>query len=429
MLKVLRKIKLGRSDFLRNVLTLMTGTTLAQSIPIAAMPLLTRLYSPEDFGVLALYLSLSGIIAVVVTGRYEVAVMLPEKDEDAASLVILSLCIAAVIGLILFLVVFLFNEDIQSFLNNEDIGVWLYLMPLTVFIVGGWQALNYWNNRAKNFKRLAYSRVTQGGGMTLAQFLLSAMGAGGLVLGHLIGQVGGVLVFLARTWREDRGVLSKVTWARVMANAKGYSKFPKYSTVGALLNNLGTQMPVLMLSKFRDGHTVGVFSLTFRALNLPMSLIATSFAQVLFQRFVALERECPERLAPFVLKLFFGLLVLTIPLVAVIWLFGPELFAFIFGEEWRSAGEFAKVIVLAVAIRFAVSPLSTVLAMDHNVKIGTLWQVIYFGTVTCVLLIFKNSAIENFLLALALHDVTLYCLYLGFIVYGAKRRGAAKMSI
>ncbi|MEN5143112.1 MULTISPECIES: oligosaccharide flippase family protein [Pseudomonas] len=421
MLKALRAVKNGKNDFLRNVLTLMTGTTLAQAIPIAAMPLLTRLYTPEDFGVLALYMSLAGMISVIITARYEVAVMLPERDEDAASLVTLSICIASAISLVLLVIVSLFNEDIQALLNNKAIGPWLYLLPITVFVTGMWQALNYWNNRSKKFKRLAVSRVTQGGGMTLAQFLLTGLSTGGLVLGYLVGQVGGLMVFLTRTWREDRAVLSRISLATMLVNARRYSKFPKYSTFGALLDNAAVQMPVLMLSKFYDTHIVGVFSLTFRALNLPMSLIATSFSQVLFQRFVVLQRENPDRLAPFVLKLFFGLLSLMVPLVGFVWVVGPELFALVFGETWRQAGEYATVLIFAVAIRFAVSPLSTVLAMDHNIKIGTLWQMIYFVTITSTLYIFRNAGMETFLLAFTLHEVALYSLYLGFIIFGAKR--------
>lgn len=414
-------MKSGKSDFLRNVLTLMTGTTLAQAIPIAAMPLLTRLYTPEDFGVLALYMSLAGMISVVITARYEVAVMLPERDEDAASLVSLSICIAGVISLALLIVVFTFNENIQALLNNTAIGPWLYLLPITVFVTGLWQALNYWNNRAKKFKRLAISRVAQGGGMTVTQFVLSALSAGGLILGYLAGQVCGLLVFLTRTWREDRALLSQVSAVTMLDNARRYSKFPKYSTLGALLDNTAVQMPVLMLSKFHDTHIVGIFSLTFRALNLPMALIAASFSQVLFQRFVVLQRENPDRLAPFVLKLFFGLLGLMVPLVIFVYVVGPDLFAIIFGETWRQAGDYATVLIFAVAIRFAVSPLSTVLAMDHNVKIGTLWQVIYFVTITSTLYIFRHAGMETFLIAFTLHEIVLYCLYLGFIIFGAKR--------
>ncbi|PSS47913.1 lipopolysaccharide biosynthesis protein [Pseudomonas sp. BBP2017] len=425
MLKIYRALKGGRSEFLRNVVTLMTGTTLAQAIPIAAMPLLTRLYTPEDFGVLALYMSIAAMISVVINARYEIAVMLPERDEDAASLVVLSVSIAAGISLLLLAGIYVFNDAIQGWLNNSAIGLWLYLIPFTVFVTGLWQALNYWNNRAKKYKRLAVSRIVQGGGMTAAQFSLSWLAGGGLVLGYLAGQVAATAVFLAKIWREDRSAISQVTAASILQNAKRYSKFPKYSSGGALLNNAATQMPVLMLSKFFETHIVGVFSLTFRALNLPMSLIAASFSQVLYQRFVTIHRDRPEILARYVFKVFLMLLALMIPLIIVVWFFGGQIFGVVFGEAWRQAGEYAAILIFAIAIRFSVSPLSTVLAMEHNIKLGTAWQVIYFITVTGTLYIFRNSEISKFILAFTLHDVVLYSLYLVFILYGARRSSAA----
>lgn len=421
MLGIFRALKGGRSEFVRNVVTLMTGTTIAQAIPIAAMPLLTRLYTPEDFGILALYMSIAAMISVVINARYEVAVMLPERDEDAASLVLLSILIAAAISLLLLAGIFAFNESLQNWLNNSAIGLWLYLIPFTVFVTGVWQALNYWNNRAKKFKRLAVSRIVQGGGMTTAQFSLSWLAGGGLILGYLVGQVAATIVFLVKIWREDRSVISKVTLVSILKNAERYSKFPKYSSGGALLNNAATQMPVLMLSKFFETNIVGVFSLTFRALNLPMSLIAASFSQVLFQRFVAMHRDSPEALSLYVFKMFLMLLGMMVPLIIIIWFFGEQIFGVVFGEAWRQAGEYASVLIFSIAIRFAVSPLSTVLAMDHNIKLGTAWQVLYFITITGTLYIYRDSEISQFILAFTLHDVVLYSLYLMFILYGARR--------
>ena len=406
---------------MRNVVVLMTGTTLAQAIPIAAMPLLTRLYSPEEFGVLALYMSIAAMISVFITGRYEIAVMLPEEDENAASLVVLSIGIAAVISFLLLCVIFFLNQDIQVLLNNEAIGPWLYLIPPTVFITGVWQAFNYWNNRAKKFKRLAASRLAQGGGMTAVQFLLHGLSSGGLILGYLFGQFSAAIVLLRKIWREDRAILSKVSFNSIARNASQYSKFPKYSTIGALLDNAAVQMPVLMLSKFFDAYIVGVFSLTFRALNLPMSLIAASFSQVLFQRFVSLHKNSPEELSGYVLRLFFLLLGLMVPVVIFVWVFGPQLFALVFGEAWQQSGNYARLLIIAIAIRFAVSPLSTVLAMEHNVKIGTLWQATYFITITSTLFIFRRAEMSDFILAFTIHEVALYSLYLGLIYYGAKR--------
>ena len=95
-----------KSEFSRNVLTLMTGTTIAQAIPIAISPILTRIYAPEDFGMFALYMSVASIISVIATGRYELAIMLPKKDEDAVNIVALSIIISFFVSFISLLIVF-----------------------------------------------------------------------------------------------------------------------------------------------------------------------------------------------------------------------------------------------------------------------------------------------------------------------------------
>ena len=130
MIKRLKK-RFTSGSFARNVLTLMTGTTIAQAIPIAISPILTRIYTPEDFGVFALYMSIASIIAVLATGRYELAIMLPKKDEDAVNIVALSIIIAFFVSLISFLIVFIFNTQITNLLGNPEISNWLYFIPIT----------------------------------------------------------------------------------------------------------------------------------------------------------------------------------------------------------------------------------------------------------------------------------------------------------
>ena len=122
---MLNKLK-PKSEFSRNVLTLMTGTTIAQAIPIAISPILTRIYTPEDFGVFALYMAIASIIAVIATGRYEMAIMLPKEEEDVKSIVKLILILLSIVTFITFLIVSFFNQAIVSLFENQEISNWLY---------------------------------------------------------------------------------------------------------------------------------------------------------------------------------------------------------------------------------------------------------------------------------------------------------------
>ena len=132
---MLTKLK-ARSEFSRNVFALMTGTTIAQAIPIAISPILTRIYTPEDFGVFALYMAIASILSVIATGRYELAIMLPKKDEDAINIAALSIIISFFVSFVSLLIVFVFNAQITNLLGNPEISNWLYFIPLTVLLTG-----------------------------------------------------------------------------------------------------------------------------------------------------------------------------------------------------------------------------------------------------------------------------------------------------
>ena len=167
----------------------MTGTIIAQAIPIAASPILTRIYTPQDFGIFALYSAIVSLLAVIATGRYELAIMQPSKDEDAKLIVILSLLISSILGFILAIVVVIFNQEIANLFDNSKIGGWLYFIPFAVLITGWYQTFNYWLNRKKCYKQLSQNKLVQTASMTALQFGEGYVGAGaeGLLAGHLAG--------------------------------------------------------------------------------------------------------------------------------------------------------------------------------------------------------------------------------------------------
>lgn len=174
-----------QSAYARNVLTLMTGTTLAQAIPIAISPLLTRLYSPEEFGRFALYMAVASIASVLVTGRYELAILLPRQDKDALHITALATALSIAISALLFLVVLFFALPIAALLGDAALAPWLYWVPASTLLLGLYQSLNYWSNRKAQYKRLAISRTVQSGSAALAQLGIGYAGSGA------VGLVGG----------------------------------------------------------------------------------------------------------------------------------------------------------------------------------------------------------------------------------------------
>lgn len=213
--------------------------------------------------------------------------------------------------------IFIFHQPLINLIGNPEIGKWLYFIPLTVLFTGLYQTLNYWSSRKKNFNRLAISRVVQGGSTASLQLGLSCAlnGVTGLILGTIFGQAIATGIFAKMVRNEDKEILKTGSKTELVASLKKYRKFPLFSTWGALLDNAALQMPVFILVRFFSSQTVGLFNLTFRALNLPMALIAAAISQVFFQKITALHHQEPEALFSYVLKMFLMLITMTIPFV------------------------------------------------------------------------------------------------------------------
>ncbi|PAO90943.1 hypothetical protein BV581_17210 [Stutzerimonas stutzeri] len=411
---------LSKNEFAKNVLILMTGTVLAQSLPIAIIPILTRIFTPEDFGLLALYGAFVSVLGVVATGRYEIAIMLPEEHDEARALLQASVMVALLISIIVSIPLVSWNQEIALALGNIDISPWLYLVPISVFFTGVYQSLTYWNNRHKKFKNTAFSKVNQGlfQGVSQTGFgFLKIMG--GLIWGQFIGIISSLIYLLGKdkTYKEITENFDKNEIKKQLIK---YQKFPKYSIFGSFCDAGATQMPVFILTKFYSANITGMFSLTFRVLNVPTSLIASAVGQVLFQKVVEISHKTPERLNQYIIKMFLLLFIIYLPAVPILFIWGESLFGLVFGEEWRQAGIYSGYLVIAVAIRFAVSPLSTVLGLEENIKKGVFWQVLYLCTITPTLYFCSSLPIEQFFLAFVLHEIILYLIYFVLILNGTK---------
>ncbi len=399
----------------------MTGTGIAQAIPIAIIPILTRMFSPEDFGLLALYAACVSILGVVATGRYEIAIMLPKDDEDARLLLQLSMLVALFFSFLISIPISIWNAQIARFLGNEDIAVWLYLVPVSVLFTGIYQALTYWNNRQKKFINTAVSRVNQSLFQGFSQTSLGFLQvSGGLICGQFVGIVSG-LIYLLKKDRNYKSLIRKSKINSIQKQGIKYHKFPTYGVWGALCDAGAVQMPVILLTKFYSNSVTGMFSLTFRVLNMPTSIISSAIAQVLFQKVVEISQTEPEKLNLYIIKMFLLLFIIYLPAVPVLFIWGESLFSIIFGNEWSQAGVYAGYLVIAVAVRFAVSPLSAVLGLEQNIKMGVLWQVLYLCTISVTLYFSSSLSIEEFLIAFVVHEVVLYLIYLFLILKGTKK--------
>lgn len=416
--------RLREQKFLGHVAALMTGSVIAQAVPVLLSPVLTRLYVPEDFAAFALFMAVNAVISVVGAGRYDQAILLPSEEEDALNIVALSwIVLLALCAALTLLIALSYGSLPASWLDTLH-GDWLYLLPMAVLATTSFQILSNWNNRCGRFPKLAVSRAAQGSSAGAAQCGLGYGGlqGAGLIWGWLAGQIVGVSMLLRSNLRSLRDGLPHVNRSRMAANARHYRRFPLLSTWGCVFDSGAFMMVLLIVSHTFSSTVTGLFSFTQRVLAMPLFLISSAIAQVLHQRIARMNNEDASGILPYVLRAAVVLSAIAIPFVIVLSLFGTELFTFVFGASWSDAGRYAGLLSLAVGIRFIVSPLTVVLALNHNVKSSVQWQVLYFFSVTVTLGLGSRLPIEDFLKLYVVHELILYSIYFIVIVKGALRR-------
>lgn len=371
-----------QTSFAGDVLKLVSGTTIAQLLGILATPILTRLYAPEAFGVLALFISITSILGVIACLRYELAIMLPESDEEAANLLGVSLLFTILISLLTVPVIWWGREPLLRWLNAPELGPYLWLVPPAVFLSGIFLALNYWNSRTKQFGRLSIARVTNSVAATTAKL---GGGAAGYVTGGTLitATVGGKAIATAvlggQIWRDDgRLFLRSISWQGIVKGIKRYRKFPLYDTWSALLNTTSWQLPALLLASFFSSTVVGYYALGYRILQLPMSFIGAAIGQVFFQR--ASEAHLQGKLNVVVESAFQRLVMIGLFPMLVLTFVGQDLFAFVFGADWAEAGVYAQILSVWAFFWFISSPLSTVFTTLEKQEYLFKWNLVNFST-------------------------------------------------
>lgn len=363
-----------RSDYTKNVITLMTGTGLAQLVPILISPILTRLYSPEDFGLIALYLSIVSIMTVLSTGRYEMAIMLPDKDDDVKGILKLIFNLTLCMSLVYFIIVLFFSNEIGMFLGSEKLAPWLYVIPLSIILTSTYQSLNYLLIRTNNFKRLASNKVISSTSNSSLQ-----LGVGytlstpwGLLLGHLAS-----LIFSIGMIVKSKCIHHFFSFrnSNSVDAAYKYKNFPRYDMPAVLINLLANQVPLLVLAKYFGLGTLGAFSFMYKILMMPVGLISNSVLDV-FKQKATKDYNLLGNCRDVYLLTLKQLIILSGPIFIIFLIFSPEIFSFVFGAKWRLAGEFAQIIAPMFFFKFVVSPLSYTLFIVGKQKQNLKGQIV-----------------------------------------------------
>lgn len=416
-----------RSDFSRSVLTLISGKVIAQAIPIVTAPILTRIYAPESLGIFGLYMATVALVSVGATGSYEHAIVIANKDEEAVNVVLLTVLITIGVSLVVLFGGVFFNETIVGFLDSPEISFWLYFVPLGVISVSIFQILTFWALRKEHYGRIANTNVAR----TLINSALNlglgfaGVGVSGLIIGQLVGQVVAAAMLGWWLWQEDKGKSEYISWERIGEQAWKYRDFPKYNLFHAFLDGFRENGLVFLLTYFFNANVLGFYVLSLRVLRTPLNIIGSSIAQVFYQN-IAQARNAGQDLWPHLKRMLLRLTLISLPVFLGLAALGPEVFAFVFGDQWRMAGEYSQILSPWLALNFISSPISVIPMVLMKQKS---FLFVGLGYNLLVFLIFGLGAAQTNRIELTLLWVSISAsvYLLGMIIWASKLTKASEL--
>ena len=373
-------MRLKLSTFNANILTLLTGTTIAQAIPIALAPILTRLYTPDDFAVLALYVSAVKLAVVLITLKYDQAIIITKQDQDSKDLIVLAVFINIIITLVITLILFLCGNQLISLIDQDlkdssQLRFYIYFVPLTAFLMGNVNIFNLWFNRKSSYKKMSKTKVVDTTTMTISQIGLSVsfVKSVGLLLGFIVGKLLALSYLCRYFFKTESMSFKKSTKVNMLRLLRRYRHFPLFTVPAEFVNVAANQIPVFLIGKYFGSLFLGNYALMERILSAPIGLLGHATSEVFRQEAsadYAQQGNCQEVF----LKTLKTLLVLALAPSILLFFLSPILFSFIFGAEWKLAGEFAQILSILFFFRFIASPLSYMFIIAEKQALDMIWQ-------------------------------------------------------
>lgn len=419
----------SRHSFGSDVLRLASGTASSQLIGILAAPLIARMFSPQAFGALAIFASIAGIISVVSCLRYEIAIYLPERDEEAANIAALSALLVTAITVATAVLVWAVGPEALRFAKLPELSGWLWLLPLNVLITGFWTILNCWSQRKRRFGRITVLQVVTRIAMVGSQI---ALGLAGLRSGIvLIGTtVFGAFVTVGllgwQTLRDDLRLFAESISCHAIKQVwRRYSKFPRFGMAAALLNSASFQLPIILLSGFFNAAVVGSYSFGLRVLRGPGMLIGTNINRAFFPR--AAEARHRGTLGQSVESALAYLITLSFFPCFLLALTGGSIFSLVFGSRWHEAGVYAQILSVWLFFWFVSSPLNTVFAVLEEQALELRFQVANLLTRFGAMI--AGGLMGNARVAIALFTLSGVAVYGSYCLSVIHKSGASRRAV
>ncbi|WP_080551123.1 lipopolysaccharide biosynthesis protein [Achromobacter xylosoxidans] len=408
---------------LRSILILVSGAGLAHLITAIALPFLTRLYTPNEFSTLAAFSAVLSTISVAACLRFDIAIPLASRDEEARHLLGFALAATSVMAFVAAVVVFWKGDALAALFGRGLSTAHLWLMPLGIICAGAYAAFQNWFIREKKFWSIAKSRIAQSIASVGTQVTLGILGAGavGLLTGYIFNTGIGFLILCGIWWysRGSRPTLHAELPPSPKATWKKYDQFPKFSVVEALANSASTQIPLMIIAASLTGPEAGYLLLGISIIQAPMAVLGSSISQVFISQ--APEQYRQGKLNQFVSSMLKNLLKTGGPPLLVLGAVSPFCFGIIFGAGWERAGTLVAWMTPWFILQFVVAPVSSSLHIIGALRLALFVQVLGFLLRTGAVYLCTRFASDWVSEVYALTGALFYLFYLAVTMMAIKK--------
>lgn len=415
--------RLRRPGFIRDVLILAGGAAGAQAINVAISPVLTRFFKPTEIGTLGLFLSFIYVAAIVLSLRYEQAIVVPKDEAVAARVAILAAGLVPVVAPLAALILLgLIAFDVAGYGSLPTLVVPLAVVAL---LATGWfGVVRYWLIRGQAYRVISEVQFAQAVGRAVGQVVLGIAGLG--VTGLLVADAVGRYVGLGRMVGAVRLAIVRLrdsTSESYRSIAREHWRFPAFGVPSSLMNAAVVALPVPLLAGTYGLVTAGYFALVQRVLGLPLTIIGASVGDALLARMSRQAHDDPAAAIPFFRRTGLGLALVATPIAGAVALLGPLAFGVVFGRAWQDAGQMAALLSPWFLAALTVSPLSRIAVVYQGQGSKLLYDAaslvaVFGGIVGGFWLGFDW---RGAILAFALLQVVAYAIYLA-VLYRIVRR-------
>ena len=369
-------LRFKASEFALNVSKLTTGTAIAQLISIGTAPILYRIYEREQYGVLGMYMAITGVLGVFSTFQYLQVIMLEKEDDRALNAMWLNRIINSSFAILVAISLFLFFPLFEKQAANESLSKWFWMIPIGIFFAGQNEIFRVWANRKKEYNLLTFNGLFLA---ILTPIISISLGLwlkneSGLFIGLLVGQSLPALILLLGLANKYELGYSKMQISVVKDLLFQHKKFPIYSLPSEFVNRFSNQLPVFMLNHFIGVGAVGVYNLAMRMLGLPISFIGGAIGNVFQQRATEDYHRLGNCSSIFIKTLKSLTLISIVPTITILF-FGPNLFRWAFGANWQEAGVYAQILIIMMMLKLIVSPLSFTFFIADKLKLDFIFHI------------------------------------------------------